>query len=593
MTLLLSWALALTSSVPTSSGTASRAWRPSESNFVFPENAEEWSASLAQHLAGKEFGIALAGGGARGLALGHGILREMREAGLLEKAKYLSVTSGSVWLGIPFYYQTLDSLETYLGRTLPFDQMLPKTLLQETGTPEHRRSQRGTGISRLSELREYPKGHEPKRPRLRRLNASDNLTAASMLDCPTDEGWCACMVSRFPGSAYQLWPLFSASIFLHPFELAGYDSVHCHESQLERMKKQFPSKTIYTAKDVSRKLPFLLSQSAILAPYTGLETKDSLRTFPLEQTPLYTGTVPAYSKNQSKIGHGLGDLLLEPFAWDSKMLNPWNESNPELSVQLNRGWVNFGDLATWQGVATAYVADFQIRTWADRIPHCLIAEGEKLLPHAEIWSPLDLDANAVPVSYEQAVGDAGIYDDVGHIPLLRRKVMKMAIFTSEAIHMDLCQMTYVLAAFGQPGCLDPPNPPGASNPKMEAGTLTVFEPSEFPTFWSQVQSALQRNESAVIRGRYTVVDNEYLAIKGGWKVDIVWVIIFPSKTFRQSLPKETQTMLPSYFPNDFAAEMTSRLEMTVASQYGSWLQRSVTKEIEEMLRSSDPTEFII
>eukprot|EP00913_Durusdinium_trenchii_P003246 g3002.t1 len=252
------------------------------------------------------------------------------------------------------------------------------------------------------------------------------------------------------------------------------------------------------------------------------------------------------------------------------MLNPWNESNPELSVQLNRGWVNFGDLATWQGVATAY--------------------GEKLLPHAEIWSPLDLDANAVPVSYEQAVGDAGIYDDVGHIPLLRRKVMKMAIFTSEAIHMDLCQMTYVLAAFGQPGCLDPPNPPGASNPKMEAGTLTVFEPSEFPTFWSQVQSALQRNESAVIRGRYTVVDNEYLAIKGGWKVDIVWVIIFPSKTFRQSLPKETQTMLPSYFPNDFAAEMTSRLEMTVASQYGSWLQRSVTKEIEEMLRSSDPTE---
>lgn len=36
--------------------------------------------------------------------------------------------------GIPFYYQTLDSLETYLGRTLPFDQMLPKTLLQETGT---------------------------------------------------------------------------------------------------------------------------------------------------------------------------------------------------------------------------------------------------------------------------------------------------------------------------------------------------------------------------------------------------------------------------------------------------------------------------
>lgn len=85
------------------------AWRPSEPGFVYPELAED---SLAQHLSGKDFGIALAGGGARGLALGHGMLRSLREAGgaalsglrrwgagVLEQAKYLSVTSGSVWLG--------------------------------------------------------------------------------------------------------------------------------------------------------------------------------------------------------------------------------------------------------------------------------------------------------------------------------------------------------------------------------------------------------------------------------------------------------------------------------------------------------------
>ena len=35
-----------------------------------------------------------------------------------------------------------------------------------------------------------------------------------------------------------------------------------------------------------------------------------------------------------------------------------------------------------------------------------------------------------------------------------------------------------------------------------------------------------------------------------------WVIIFPSKSFRASLPSETAAMLPSYFPNDFASEMS-------------------------------------
>jgi len=555
--------------------TSARTWRPSSPGFVFPEEEQEWSEALAQHLGGKDFGIALAGGGTRGMALGHGILRSLRETGLLEKAKYLSVTSGSVWLGIPFYYQTLDSLEDYLGSTLKPEQMLPQEVVKETGT----------GISRISYLSEYPKGFPGNGSR--RLGERGVSQTRSIFECPEDEGWCACMVSRFPGDGHALWPLFMAYIFLHPFDLAGHDSTHCHESQLERMRAKFgKSKTIYTAKDVSRKLPFLLSQSAILDPYTGLEPKDPLKFFPLEQTPLYTGTVTAYPKNKTGMLHDIGDVLVESFAWDSAMVSVWNasETNQDLALDLSRGYLNAGDLAEWSGIATAYIADFQIREWADRIPRCLIAEGEKLLPQAKLWSPMEVDKASIPVTYEEAVGDAGVYDDLGHIPLLRRGISKMAIITSEAIHLNLCEMTYVLAAFGQPGCLNPPNPPGASNPKMKPGILTVFEPNEFAAFWSQVQSAIKRNESAVIRGSYSVVDNEHLGIKGGWKADIVWVLIFPSKTFRESLPSETSALLPWYFPNDFASEMRTHFEMGVASQYASWLmQRSVTKEISDML----------
>ena len=195
-------------------------------------------------------------------------------------------------------------------------------------------------MSRITYLSEYPKGYQAgdSNKTVGTLlgseanSTSKTVESGSIFGCPEDEGWCACMVSRFqPGSGHQLWSLFVAYIFLHPFDLAGRDSTHCHESQLERMRAKFGnSKTIYTAKDVSRKLPFLLSQSAILAPYTGLQADDPLKFFPLEQTPLYTGTVPAYPKNQSGMPHNIGDVLVESFAWDSKMVSPWNATNEDL-----------------------------------------------------------------------------------------------------------------------------------------------------------------------------------------------------------------------------------------------------------------------
>ena len=189
-----------------------RAWRPSEPSFVYPELAED---SLAQHLSGKNFGIALAGGGARGMALGHGVLRSLREAGVLEQAKYVSVTSGSVWLGVPFYYQSIDSLEDYLGSSIPASELHPETLLRKTGT----------GISRLSFLREFPKTPKVGKEEVLKTSREE----PRIFDCPLDEGWCACAVSRLqPGNAFSTWPLFMAYIFLHPFDLAGHDSIHCH-----------------------------------------------------------------------------------------------------------------------------------------------------------------------------------------------------------------------------------------------------------------------------------------------------------------------------------------------------------------------------
>lgn len=70
------------------------------------------------------------------------------------------------------------------------------------------------------------------------------------------------------------------------------------------------------------------------------------------------------------------------------MFSSWISPSFTPRLKKSRHWLNVGDLAQWAGIATSYVADFQVRSWADRIPRCVIAEGEKLLPHAKLWSPL-------------------------------------------------------------------------------------------------------------------------------------------------------------------------------------------------------------
>eukprot|EP00440_Ansanella_granifera_P027214 gb/GFBE01029561.1/.p1 GENE.gb/GFBE01029561.1/~~gb/GFBE01029561.1/.p1 ORF type:complete len:632 (+),score=110.56 gb/GFBE01029561.1/:1-1896(+) len=579
---------------------SSRVWRPSSSDFVLPEL--EQGTAVSTHLNGKaDVGLALAGGGMRGLAIAHGVLRSLREAELLEKVKYVSLTSGSVWLGLPLYYQELDTLDDYLGKT-----MSPEQLTREVLTS--RRA--GTGISRLTHFDQYPKSGgvgdqaQPSWSAIKDFEATLIKAAANkfarslkgVFDCPEDEGWCACAVERLiPGlGGENLMPMFAAYVFLHPFGLAEPGSTHCHESQLERVRELLGrQKVIYTAKDVSRGLPFLLSQSALLAPYTGLDAKDPLVTFPIEQTPLYAGIFPAFRGSKAGPLGAVGDLLLEPFAFGSRIEVPLpNGTNGDkVELRLDSELMNAGQLGQWQGMASAYVADFQVRGWADKIPRCLIAGSEKMMPHANLWSPLELDQQSIPVNRYQAVGDAGIYDDLGHIPLLRRKVSNIVIVDSAAIRDDvsgdkpnLCEMTYIFAAFGQPGCLDPPNPPGAPNPKAKANWTTVFEPSEFPHFWEQVLKAWNATEPAIIRGRYTVVDNENFGIEGGWVVEVLWVLLFPSKTFRSAIPAETDKLLPPWFPNSFASKMNTRFEMSAASQFASWLtQRELVTPIADMI----------
>jgi len=148
--------------------------------------------------------------------------------------------------------------------------------------------------------------------------------------------------------------------------------------------------------------------------------------------------------------------------------------------------------------------------------------GEKFLPHYPLWSPHFTDAKTgIPRTRSFPVGDAGVYDDLGHLPLLRRNVSKMVVFDTSAGYSkksggkaDIWEMSYLTAAFGQPdafvGSLA-----GASNPNMPKDYLTVFDPADFPKLWAEITRLSEAREPIIIRGNYTTVRNDHFGVAGG------------------------------------------------------------------------------
>jgi hypothetical protein len=205
-----------------------------------------------------------------------------------------------------------------------------------------------------------------------------------------------------------------------------------------------------------------------------------------------------------------------------------------------------------------------------------------------LWSPHDLDAKGVPITRTLPLGDAGVYDDNAHLPLLRRGFSKIVMFDNWAHQAENdvdSQMIYTKAAFGQSVLSQGyKTKPGAPNPWMPEHFLTVFEPSEFADLWAQIQELKSANASVVVRGNFTVLDNPHWGIKGGRKVQIVFVIAHRVNDFHRGLPEHTEKYLPDYFPQMNSNELLDHFQLSALNQYASWLtDTAVVKEIQAML----------
>eukprot|EP00747_Dinoflagellata_sp_TGD_P117682 gnl/TRDRNA2_/TRDRNA2_172659_c1_seq1.p1 gnl/TRDRNA2_/TRDRNA2_172659_c1~~gnl/TRDRNA2_/TRDRNA2_172659_c1_seq1.p1 ORF type:complete len:601 (-),score=82.68 gnl/TRDRNA2_/TRDRNA2_172659_c1_seq1:329-2056(-) len=570
------------------------------------------------------------------MALAHGHTRALLDAGILAKARYMTTSSASIGFAIALYHQEKFPVDIFLGKSLSPEELSPENLtgpdmgsyLTSLGWPFYRRYPKGMGekigvldtvFSDLeSKLRSEVEAHWGlKEGFLEQAwhclqNACTCLVEAhwGLKEGFLEQAWhclqnaCTCLVEELipEGTLQELWIFVSGFATFREYGITDRNSVYCSPSQLQRVRAQMGDKAkIFTTRDVELNLPFLISQTAVLAPFSGTDPKTNpLFFFPLEHTPLYAGIQGSYNESQAGPYKGLGDMLVEPFGWSSEARAPLiNTSGAPVPTKLRRrrNAANLGDLAEWMGQGTCYPCVFQADGQNAHHSHCTVAAIEKLSPHSWSWSPLLKDAKGVPISQHLPTGDAGIYDDLGHLPLLRRKVKKMVIYDSSAVHdnataahEDIFEMTYLFAAFGQANHGIPNSPlypAGASNPQMSANQMTVFEPSEFAPLLAKIKALHAARKPVVIRDSFTVVDNAHFGIVGGWKVEIIWVLQLPVAEWRAALPAHTGSSLPSYFPNYLAGEAANHFEMGALSQFASWIDKKyVVPEINAMLEEA-------
>lgn len=320
----------------------------------------------------KNVGIAFSGGGSRAAAATAGQLRALNYLGLLDNVRYISCVSGGSWASVPFTYLPPDiSDDQFLGRYVP-PQSITYDMLNRTPWPS------------LS----YILSNAEIRDRLfsywKQLRGDE--TYSSILN----------------------------EIYLDPLGLGdrkkffSYD----HETVTDILKRNpHLDRSYFYTIDSTRIRPFLIVNATFIG---GVKSAKALPSMHLEMTPLYSGITAYNEEYKMPVGGG----YVETFGLDTKVET------------------------TGTGTGMAEVKCKQVFTLADMMATSGNAPGTVInrinltglgAPEIYLWSPhqhWDKKYKLGNTSDEYAIGDGGNSENLGIIPLLKRKVDTIIVFVN-------------------------------------------------------------------------------------------------------------------------------------------------------------------
>lgn len=371
----------------------------------------------------------------------------------------------------------------------------------------------------------------------------------------------------------ELFSRIIGDIFLNRFLLNSNSFFTLNDETLGEILQRNERLTyddFYTVSERNR--PYLIVNTTILRSV-------ELR-IPFEMTPLYCGIRKLYPRAGAHQKFDIGGGFIEPHGFDSDAPEAGSEG-PYRQVRLDRRRLTISDMLGSSGAAPA---DFFRRSVV--LP--------QIFPNFSYWSPLAQGDQLRGKTYD--FGDGGLLENLGIMPLLRRKVAKIIVFINGK--------TLITKTGTDEYDLSSSIPALFKKLKNQYGDHDfdkniVFDNSQ--NQFLEVAESLFRKQQVgkptVHVGRYHVVDNSHHDITGGWEVDVCWVYNSLPEDWKKTLPYEIKVKLENNdfgkdFPhfNTFMENFPYLVDLNIeqahlASNLSAWMLVESRNEIEHFLNA--------
>lgn len=483
-----------------------------------------------EYLQQKEnLGITFSGGGTRSASLSMGQLRALNELGVLKRVRFLSGVSGGSWATVPY---------TFLDQAIPDKQFLG------TYTPPDQ-------ITKES-LRQVP----------------DNSLTYAIVNSK--------ILDRIPKDIeldHDLYSHIIADIFLEPFNLNSHYKFFTYNT--DSLQLILSKNTELTADDFymvnpGDNRPYYFAGGTLLRPHHNR--------YQFEMSPLYLGINQLFKDAGDFHLYDLGGGYVEPHGFDSDAPDQADGQYARVILGNEKNIFSLGDIVGVSGAAPAEYAKELGLYWLG-------------FPKYKYWCHFDDPTATKEKEYD--FGDGGILENLGIMPLLKRKVEKIIVFVNGSTPLEISSIENQSDGTVQIDAkisdsipalfMSIPNQYGEHN--FDKNVVFANQTDKYNQLLIDLNDKISNGHAPIHINTYQVTEQPHYNITKDdeYQVKIMWIYNAPVVDWKKKLPNDVFAFLDNdpmfkHFPyyNTFLENPPEIIELkpeqaNMAAHLSSWI----------------------